>query len=356
MSAPEQRAAPDRGLGAAATVSLRILLVAAAAALVVYVLVLLRLVVLPVILALLVATVLAPPAGWLRRRGAPAALAALAVMLGALVAFAGVFALVIPTAIAELDDVGATAREGLDEAVRWLTRGPLGLSEAQIDRAIDQGLDRLRGSGEGLAGSAARGALLLAELVTGVLLAVVLVFFFLKDGRGIWEWVVNRIPARRRPIAHDIGTRAWDVLTAYVRGVAIVALFDAVVIGLALWIIGVPLVIPLAVLTFLGAFVPLAGAVVAGALAALVALVTVGVVPALLVVAAVTIVQQVEGDVLYPLVVGRSLELHPVAILLSLTAGAVLAGIVGALLAVPTAAVAWTAYGCLRPPAERRTT
>jgi predicted PurR-regulated permease PerM len=337
-----------RHLGPAATLSLQLLLVTAAVALVLYVLVTLRLVVLPVIFALLVATVLAPPAGWLRRRGVPATLAALGAMLGALTIAAGVVAFVVPTAIDELDEVGATAREGLDEVVRWLTTGPLDLSRAQLDRGVDQALERLRGSGEGLAGSAARGALLVAEVVAGVLLAAVLLFFFLKDGRNIWDWTVRLFPARRHEVVRGIGSRAWDVLTAYVRGVAIVALFDAVAIGVALWIIGVPLVIPLALLTFVGAFVPLAGAVIAGAVAALVALVTVGVVPALLVVAAVTVVQQVEGDLLYPLVVGRSLELHPVAVLLALTAGAVLAGIVGALLAVPTAAVAWTAYTYLR--------
>ncbi len=150
------------------------------------------------------------------------------------------------------------------------------------------------------------------------------------------------------------GGGAGTTLGSYLRGVALVALFDAAVIGVALAILGVPLVLPLAVLTFFAAFFPLVGAVTAGAVAALVALVSNGVVTALIVVAVITAVQQLEGDVIYPVVVGRSIELHPVAILLVLTAGAVVAGIIGALFAVPVAAVIWTAIKYFRdePDAE----
>ncbi|HWC27644.1 MAG TPA: AI-2E family transporter, partial [Solirubrobacteraceae bacterium] len=142
--------------------------------------------------------------------------------------------------------------------------------------------------------------------------------------------------------------RMWTVVSRYVRGVAVVALVDALLIGLALVIIGVPLVVPLMALTFLGAFIPLVGAVLAGAVAALVALVAEGPIAAVLVVLAITAIQQLEGDLLYPIVVGQAISLHPVAILLVLTAGTVIAGLAGALLAVPIAAAIWAAIDQLR--------
>ena len=238
--------------------------------------------------------------------------------------------------------------------VTWLADGPLGVSEAELNRGIDQAIERLGESSGSLAAGVLSGAQLVAELIAGLLLMAVLIFFFVKDGPRIWAWVVSLLPARRRGDANEIGTRAWAALGGYVRGVSIVATVDAVLIGLALLIIGVPLVVPLMVLTFMGAFFPLIGALLAGAVAALVALVSNGVVAALVVIAVITLIQQLEGDLLYPLVVGRSVELHPVAILLALTAGAVLAGVIGALLAVPAAAVAWVAIDYLRdaPPSR----
>lgn len=304
--------------------------------------------VLPVLGALLLATVLVPPARWLQRRSWPPALAALAVMGGAAALFAGIGALVVPTVVAELDDVGRSAGEGLDELLEWAAAGPLGLSEGEIQRTLDRALERAQASGGTLAGGLVSGAILIAEVIAGLLLAVVLVFFFVKDGERIWSWVVALFLEARRRDTEEIGRRSWGVISAYVRGLGIVASFDALLIGLALVVIGVPLVVPLMVLTFFGAFIPLVGAIVAGSMAALVALVAVGPLAALLVLGAIVVVQQVEGDLVYPLVVGRALDLHPVAILLTVTAGAVLAGVVGALLAVPAAAVAWTVTTYLR--------
>jgi predicted PurR-regulated permease PerM len=192
------------------------------------------------------------------------------------------------------------------------------------------------------------GALFVTELIAGLLLALVLLFFVLKDGYRIWDWIVSLVPGRRREGLREVGSASWSTLGHYLRGVASVALFDAVTIGVALAILGVPLVLPLAVLTFFGAFFPLVGAFTAGFVAALVALVSEGVVTALIVVGVITAIQQLEGDVIYPVLVGRQIRLHPVAILLVLTAGAVVAGIVGALFAVPAAAVAWTAIQHVR--------
>ncbi len=336
-----------RSLWPVARLGVNVVLTAAGLAVAGFVVVQLWLVVLPVLLATLLATVLVGPADALRRRGVPSAGAALVVMLVALAVLVGVVVSLVPVIVAELDDVGRSARQGLDEALRWLSEGPLGVEREEVRRAVDRALDSASGAGN-VAGSVVSGAALVVEVVAGLLLMLVVLFFFVHDGRRIWSWLVGLLPVAHRADADEIGRRMWATICGYVRGVAIIAFVDAVLIGIALVVIGVPLVLPLAVLTFLGAFVPLAGAVLAGAVAALVALVTEGAIAAILVVVAITAIQQLEGDLLYPLVVGRSISLHPVAILLVLTAGTVLAGLVGALLAVPVAAVAWDALDYLR--------
>ncbi len=339
-------------LGGLAEMSLRLLLIAAALALVTLVLVELRVVVLPVILALLAATVLAPAVKWLRRRGLPAAVAALAAMTGSAVIAAGLLALVAPSVARELDDLGRSAGSGLDRAVSWLAGAPFGVTEQQVERTIDTALERVGAESGVLAGGVLSGAVVAAEVVAGLLLAVVLLFFFLKDGERIWRFLVGLAPAQRRREVVVLGERSWEILGGYIRGVSIIAVADAVLIGIALALIGVPLVLPLAVLTFLGAFVPLVGAVLAGLVAALVALVSEGPLAAGLVLVAIVAIQQLEGDLLYPLVVGRTLALHPVAILLAITAGAVVGGVIGIFLAAPLAAIAWAVASHLRstPP------
>ena len=308
----------------------------------------LRIVVLPVILALFAGSLLTGPTTWLRERGVPPALAALAVMLGAALTLAGVGTLVAPAVVDELDNVGTSVQEGIGDVVDWLAGGPLGITDQEIDRAVDQAVAGVRDSAGSIGRGALTGAIVLAEVVTGLLLAAVLLFFFLRDGDQIWRWLVGQLPASRRALVDDAGHRSSAVLSGYMRGIAVIATVDALLIGLALLIIGVPLVLPLMVLTFFGAFLPVVGAVLAGLLAVLVALVTEGALAAGLLLVAIVVIQQLEGDLLYPLVVGRVLELHPVAILLALPAGAVLAGVAGAFLAVPAAAVAWTVVTTVR--------
>ena len=339
----------DTPLARAAQVSLQFLLVAGALAVAGYVLVRLRLVVLPLVAAVFLATILMPAVDWLRRR-LPGALAAFVVMLVALALLGGLTALLAPSVVDEFGDLGESLREGLGQVGSTLER--LGFSQAEIDGAIDDALTSLQENVGGIGQGVVTGALFVGELVTGLLLALVLLFFLLKDGHGVWNWIVSLVPDRRRDGLREVGSASWATLGHYLRGVALVALFDAVTIGVALAILGVPLVLPLAVLTFFGAFFPLVGAFTAGLLAALVALVSDGAVTALIVVGVIVAIQQIEGDVIYPVLVGRQIRLHPVAILLVLTAGAVLAGIVGALFAVPAAAVAWTAIQHLR--GERR--
>ncbi len=341
--------AADTPLARAAQVSLQFLLVVGALAVAAYVLVQLRLVVLPILAAVFVATILMPVTDWLRPR-LPDALAAFVVMLVALALLGGLTAVLAPSVVDEFGDLGESLREGLGQIGSTLER--LGFSQAEVDGAIDDALTSLQENAGGIGQGVVTSALFVGELVTGLLLALVLLFFLLKDGHGIWNWIVSLVPARRRDGLREVGSASWSTLAHYLRGVALVALFDAVTIGIALAILGVPLVLPLAVLTFFGAFFPLVGAFAAGFVAALVALVSDGVVTALIVVGVIVAIQQIEGDVIYPVLVGRQIRLHPVAILLVLTAGAVVAGIVGALFAVPAAAVAWTVIQHLRR--ERR--
>ncbi len=326
--------------------SLNLLLVAAALVVVALIVVELRLVFVPIALALLLTTLLAPPARWLRRKGWPSALAAASVLLGALLVLGGVFTAIVPVVADQLGALGLGVTQGVERVTSLLAHGPLGVTQAEIDAVVNRVVSQAQENAAVLSTGLLSGALIVGEVLAGTLLTLVLIFFFVKDGERIWGWFVTRFGEQSQHDVHALGTRAFSVLGGYFRGIGIVALADSLLIGLALWLIGVPLVLPLAVLVFLGAFFPIVGALVTGALGVLVALVAKGAFAALLVLGAILLVQQLEGNVLYPLVVGRSLDLHPVAILLGLTAGAIVAGITGALFSVPLLAVlnAWWAY------------
>ncbi len=336
MPSPRYPPALEQAVG----LSWRFLVLAAALALAAFVLYQLRLVVVPAVAAMLLSTLLVPPVDWLRRQGWPRLVATGIVLLGAGAVVAGAVALVAP---AVADEVGATSdavEEGLARVEDWLVNGPLNLSRDDIDRYVDLAMERVRNNGSALASGLLSSAYLALEVVAGTLLALVLTFFFVKDGDVICGWALRHVDERHHALARALGRRAWATAGAYLRGMAVVGAVDAAVIGIGLAVIGVPLVGPLAALTFVGAFFPLVGATVAGVVAALVALVSGGLVDALLVAGLVVLVQQVEGDVLAPLVMGRTLRLHPVVIVVVLTAGAVVAGMLGAFLAVPVTAVA----------------
>jgi len=338
----------------AAAYSRRLLLVAAAAVVFGYVVVQLSGVVLPVLVAGLVTALLYPPAAWLRRRGWPRILATVAVMAAALALVVGLLSFVGPAAASQFDELVDGARSGLAQVTALLTEGPLGISEAEIQERVGAAIDQVRQNLGGLAGRVVSGALIAVNLFAGLLLVLFLVFFMVKDGDRIAEWFLHLPRAEWRADARELGRRACEVIVVYMRGVVTVAVIDAVLIGAGLLAIGVPLVLPLAIVTFMGAFFPLIGAIASGALAVLVALVTNGFVDAALVLGLVVVVQQLEGNVLYPLLVGRSLSLHPLAILLALSAGTVLAGVVGALFAVPIAAVISTSGSYLHARGRRQ--
>ena len=325
-----------------------LLVIGAAVVAAAYVAARLRLVVLPIALALVLATFLAPPVGWLKRRGWPDALAAITVLVAALVVLGGTLAVLVPPVVDEFADLDVGITGGVDRIQDWLAESPLPVSSDQVAAAIDRVQQRASEGFDAIAGQVVSGAFLVVEVVTGLLLAIVVLFFLLKDGDLIWDWTVGLAPPRRRGDVREIGRRMWEALGGFVRGQTLVALFDAVLIGLALAIIGVPLVLPLAVLTFFGAYVPVVGATVTGLLAVLVALVSQGSLEAVLVLAAILLVQQIEGNVLQPVVVGRAIHAHPVAILLGITAGGVLAGIVGVMVAAPLVAVSAAILAYLR--------
>lgn len=330
----------ELSLESAATAAWRALVVAAGVAVTVLALARLRILVLPMIIALLVSTVLVPPVSRLQRSGVPRLLATWLMLLASIGVVVGAMVLVAPSVVEEFGDLGPTIEEGIEEVETWLVEGPLELSREEIDRYTDQILEQARSGGGSIASGVLAGAVLAGEVVAGILLVFVLVFFFVKDGDKMCAFGLRQVKPQHHDLARALGRRVWTAVGGYVRGTALVAVVDAVLIALGLVIIGVPLVAPLALLTFFGAFFPLVGAVAAGLVAVLVALVSGGPGDALLTLGVVVIVQQVEGDVLAPLVLGRAVRLHPVVILLALTGGAIIGGLIGAFLAVPTTAVA----------------
>jgi predicted PurR-regulated permease PerM len=340
--AESEKVATDSVLSPIAKMSGQILLITAAAAVIIFALIHLRLVVLPVIAALFITAVLSPPAERLKSKGWPPLLAAWTVILIGFLVIGGLGALVAPAVGNELDQLGNDVRSGIDEVVEWLETGPFNLSQTQIDRYVDEASKNLRENRSQIVGGVVTGAVLVVEVIAGLLLTFILVFFFVKDGTKIGRWALKLFRTEHQAHAREVAVRSWSSLQAYIRGIALIALIDALLIGIALLVIRVPLVLPLMLITFIGGFFPLVGAFLAGLVASLVALVTNGPLDALLVAGAITIIQQIEGDVLQPIVLSRAVNLHPIAILLSLTAGAILGGIVGAFLAVPIAVTAVT--------------
>lgn len=309
----------------------------AAAVLALYLLWRIRVAVVPVVVALLAATVLSPPVRWLERRGWPPVLATWAVFGGSLLVFGGFAWFAVPRVVDELQGIGDEVSTAWDELRDWLVANT-GLTEGTLDRWQASVGDRLSGSRGSLVDGAFTSATLAVEIIAGALAAMVLTFFFVKDGPRISAWILDQLHGTVREDAAEVGRRAWRVLGGYVRGTTVNGLVEGSVTAVALVLLGVPLVVPLAVITFLAAYLPFVGAIVAGAIATAVALATEGWVTALLVLALYVAIQQLEGDLLAPLILGRTVKLHPVVILVSIVAFGVIAGIIGAFVAVPTVA------------------
>ncbi|NRG40596.1 AI-2E family transporter [Rathayibacter sp. VKM Ac-2835] len=327
------------GLGRFALRCLQALIVLGLAAVLVFAMTQLTLVLIPVLIAIILASAIHPLLAWMRRRGVPSILATWIALIG-LLAILGAIGWLITVAVRnQWDELVSSASDGIASLQDYVQHLPFQIDEQQIEDARQSVVDFLTSSSFG--SGALAGAAAAANFVTGLVLMIVVLFFFMKDGPKIWEFLLRPFTGSSYDRAKRVGGKTVDVLGGYIRGTATVAAVDAIGIGVALAILQVPLALPLAVIVFLTAFIPIVGATAAGILAALVALVASGPGAALIVIIVVIAVNQLEGNFLQPVVMARSLKLHPLIVLIALTIGTVLAGIVGAVLAVPIAAVAW---------------
>jgi len=310
----------------------------------------LKVIVVPVALAVILTALLLPAVDWLDRRGAPRGGAVALILLSSFAIFGGIMTFVVSQFVSGLPSLTEQVTRSIDNATQWLIEGPAHLSRAQIDNAGDAAVKALRDNQERLTSGALSTAATLTEIVTGALLMLFALIFLLYGGRTIYSYLTTIVPVRARDRVRDAGRAGFGSLIGYVRATFLVALVDAIGIGTGLAIMGIPLALPLASLVFLGAFIPLVGAVLTGFLAVVVALLAKGFVYALITFGLIIAVQQLEAHVLQPLVMGRAVSIHPLAIVLAISAGAVLAGIVGALLSVPVLAFLNSAIRVLAAP------
>jgi predicted PurR-regulated permease PerM len=357
-----QAPAPSEGRGpklqrasrTLAIASAQFLLIAAAVVLLFYVLGKLWSILLPIVLGLLIATVLWPLTRFLRKHGWPPALAAATVLIGFLAVLAGIVAAIAPQVADQVTELSDAATAALQDVQEWLQGPPLNLGEEQIGDAVDSIINSIQGNAQNIAGYALTGASAVGNSLITLVLALVLVFFFLKDGPRWVPWLSAQTGRKAARHVAALSYKTWATLSEFIRQQALVGFVDAFFIGLGLWILGVPLVLPLAILTFFGAFIPIIGAFVAGAFAVLIALVSNGFTTALIVLGIVVLVQQIEGNVLQPIIQGRGFNLHPGIVILAVTAGASLSGIIGAFLGVPVAALIAVVYRYIRDELDGR--
>jgi predicted PurR-regulated permease PerM len=332
-----------RGVRAAADWSWRFLVIAAAVALVGWLAWEFKTVIFPVIAAVLIAAGLGPLVRRLRMAGWSRGWSGVTVFLTFLVIVVGTLTLVGNAVGDQFGAVVDQAEEGLQDVQDWLAGPPLSLDEAQLNDWLERLGGLIQDNEAAVTEGAAAAAGVAFEIVLGVILTLFALVFFLYDGDRIWAWLVHLLPRRSRSRASGAGDVAWRTLAQYVRGTLLVALFDAVGVVILLLILRVPLAVPLAVLVFFGAFVPLVGAFVTGALAVLVASVTQGLLSAVIVLLGLVAIQQLEGHVFQPLILGRMVRIHPLAVVIAVTVGSLAGGIIGAVIAVPIVAVANTA-------------
>ena len=316
----------------------RLLVVLAALIAVLWVLQKLEIIVVPVLLALMLSALLVPPVDWMDRRGLPRGAAVALVVLGGFAFLGGTLTFVVSQFIVGLPDLTEQVTRSIESTRRWLIHGPAHLRSEQIENAGNAAIQALHNNQAKLTSGALSTAATLTEVVTAAVLVLFTLIFFLYGGRNIWQYVVKIFPVDVRERVLDAGRAGYGSLIGYVRATFLVALTDAAGVGAGLAIMGVPLALPLASLVFLGAFIPLVGAVIAGFLAVIVALLAKGIVYALATLGLLILINQIEAHLLQPLVMGRAVSIHPLAVVLAISTGGVVAGIVGALLAVPTVA------------------
>lgn len=328
----------DEGFAGMQRWSLRIIVIAAAALVVGWIVGHLWVVLFPVSMALIVTSLLQPVVAWLRDKGWPSALAAATVMLAFIAAVVGLVAILTPQVAGQTDEIARGASDGLQKVRDWITGEPLNLSNGQITQVIQAVQDKLQESAATISSGVFSTIGAATSALINLIVVLILTFYFIKDGHTFAPWARALGGHRAGEHAGEVLTRSWNTLGGFIRTQTLVAFIDAVIIGIGLAILGVELAIPLAVLTFFGGYIPIVGAFVSGAVAVLVTLVTNDPKDALIALIIVVAVQQLEGNILSPLLQGKNLNLHPAIVLLSVTAGGTLFGITGAFLAVPVAA------------------
>jgi predicted PurR-regulated permease PerM len=308
----------------------------------------LRLVVLPLIAAMLLTALLQPLSARLQRIGFPNMAATWCTLLAAIVIIAGAVTLAANRVSADYPTLVAEIKRTASEVQRSLAGPPFHLHGARLQQFTNDIVHFISQHKGMIAGTVVTGGRIFLELLTGLVLTLFISFFLLKDGAKIWKWLISGLKGESHQRMTNAGHAAWHALTGYVRGTTAVAAIHAIFIGVALWLLGVPLLVPLIILVFLAAFVPLIGILVVGFLAILVTLGTKGWLAAVILLAVFVVENQIEGHLLQPLVVGRAVKLHPLGIILALAVGGVIAGIPGAIVAVPIAAVITYAWPMLR--------
>ncbi|MGP3945127.1 AI-2E family transporter [Streptomyces sp. 6N106] len=337
---PDPVAAVPWGVRVAAEAAWRLLVLGGTVWVLMRVISSVQLVVLSFTVALLITALLEPTVTRLRRRGVPRGLATALTFIAGFVVMGLVVWFVVWQVMENIDEVSGEVQAGIDDLRRWLLHSPFHVTEKQINHVAKSLREAVGANTEQITSAGLEGVTVVVEVLTGLLLTMFCTLFLLYDGPKIWNWTLKLVPAPAREGVAGAGPRAWATLTAYVRGTVIVALIDAIFIGVGLFFLDVPMAVPLAVFIFLFAFIPLVGAVVSGALAVVVALVTQGVFTGAMVLIVVLAVQQIEGHVLQPFILGRAVRVHPLAVVLSVAAGSLIGGIGGAVVAVPLVAVA----------------
>lgn len=338
-TAPAAQPRLPAGIMIATAWSWRLLVISAAVAVIVFVIIGLRIIVIPVMVAVLVCALLVPFVDFLHARSWPRWLAIITAMIALIVIVGALIFVAVWQIRGEFHTLERETVAAFTQFRDWLSQPPLSLTDAQISSYLAAlGKAAQQDSQVLIRGAVSIGSSV-GHFAVGLLLTLFATLFILIDGRGIWEWIVRLFPLRARAAVDGAGRTGWSTLTNFARVQILVALIDAIGIGLGALILGIPLVAPIAILVFLGSFIPIVGAIVTGAVACVVALVYNGWVIALIMLGVVLLVHQVEGHVLQPLIMGTAVKVHPLAVVLVVAAGSLLAGIPGALFAVPVAAV-----------------
>lgn len=328
-------AAVTTGIRIAAAWSWRFLAVVGVLALVAWLVALVPVVVIPVLVALLLSALLTPLRAFLQAHHVPKWLAVLTTLLALLLAVGGLITLVVLQTRSDFSGLREQTMTATRELETWLAGPPFGVTDVQISDWIDEGIAGLQAQAGAIASGAARVGSVLAELLTGTLLTLFTLLFFLIDGRSIWNWIVRLFPRQGRAALDAAAQSGWRTLSLFVRAQLAVAAINGLGIGIGAFALQLPLALPIAVVVFLGSFIPIVGAIATGAVAVVIALIYNGWVVALIMLAVVIVVHQLEGHVLQPLILGSAVEVHPLAVVLGVATGLEIAGIAGALFAVP---------------------